>query len=394
MARDQKPTPVNPDGNVSGEIQTRWVVVDPQRPDQEAVEDAAAVLREGGLVAFPTETVYGLGANAWSPAAVEKIFVAKGRPADNPLIVHVAEPAQAAALAAEWSETARKAAQAFWPGPLTLVVPLGAPLPPRVTAGLNTVAVRVPAHPVALALLRAAALPVAAPSANRSGRPSPTRAEHVWDDLAGRIHFLLDGGPVGVGVESTVLDLSVHPPLVLRPGGISLEALRDVLGNVELDPALASFRSGEGMEQQVPRSPGVKYRHYAPACPAVLVEGPPPVRRRKLAQWVQARLAEGRRVGVIATEEGASGLREHEGLILRVTGSQRDPEAYAKGLFRFLRELEGAGCDMIIMEGIEAEGIGLAVMDRLRKAAGGHIVGEGEGVDSPSHPEDERVGHP
>lgn len=367
---------------------TRMLKVNPRQPEEDVIRLAAAVLKQGGLVAFPTETVYGLGAHALMPEAVAGIFQAKGRPSDNPLIVHVPGVQEARSLAAHWPDRAQRLAEAFWPGPLTLVVPAAAHIPPIVTAGLDTVAIRVPAHPVALALLKEAGVPVAAPSANRSGRPSPTRASHVWDDLQGLIDLILDGGPVGIGLESTVVDVSGSTPVLLRPGGITREALEGVLGPVELDPAVLKAAG-----HNPPRSPGMKYRHYAPACPALVVEGPTPARWRQLARLVQDHLARGETVGVIASQEAAAYLDRPGGgdrpgvggrLILRATGPLARPESYAARLFADLRELDQLGADIILMEGIEPAGMGLAVMNRIRKAAGFHIIRAGEETELPS----------
>lgn len=379
---------------------TRLLRVDATRPGGAAIAEAAAVLRAGGLVAFPTETVYGLGANALCPVAIAGVFAAKGRPADNPLIVHTADAEGAEELAARWPEAAGRAAAAFWPGPLTVVVPARPGLPPSVTAGLPTVALRVPDHPVAHTLLAAAGVPVAAPSANRSGRPSPTRAEHVWDDLRDRIDLIVDGGPVGIGVESTVLDVSVDPPILLRPGGVSLEQLRAVLGEVEVDPgAMALPGSGEVEPGAAVRSPGMKYRHYAPRCPAILVEGEPEARARRLASVAADYAVQGLCVGIIATEEGAAAFGPEQekaadrgNVVVRVTGPRARSDLYAARMFGVLRELERLGCDVILMEGIDTSGIGLAVMNRLRRAAGFRVVQAGEGDDAPSQQSRESSG--
>lgn len=367
-------------------------------------------------MAFPTETVYGLGAHALLPQAVQAIFQAKGRPADNPLIVHVPGVEEARSLASRWPVPAQNAAEVFWPGPLTLVVPAASHVPSVVTAGLDTVALRVPAHPVALALLREAAVPVAAPSANRSGRPSPTRASHVWDDLQGLIDLILDAGPVGIGLESTVLDVSGDVPVLLRPGGVTREALEAVLGPVELDPAVL-----EEAGHTPPRSPGMKYRHYAPACPAVVVEGSIPLRWQRLAQLAAEHLDQGETVGVIASQEaiqhlGGPGQEGESGrlaggggagpvqdpaqggqdriqgrspglggrLLLRPTGPLARADLYAARLFADLRELDRLGADIILLEGIEPAGMGLAVMNRIRKAAGFRIIRAEEGTERPS----------
>lgn len=351
-------------------METRLVVVDPLAPDPEVIAAVAQIIRRGGLVAFPTETVYGLGANALDPAAVRRIFEAKGRPSDNPLIVHVAEAAQLAVVAEPISQV-EVLARRFWPGPLTVVVPRRPAVPDETTAGLDTVAVRVPDHPVALALIRASGCPIAAPSANRSGRPSPTRAAHVWADLRGSIEMILDGGEAGIGLESTVVDLTLDPPVLLRPGGVTLAELEEVLGRVRVDPAVMGAAAGPV------RSPGMKYRHYAPATRCVLVEGPPGAVAAHIAARIRAERAAGRRVGVLASREHAP---SYEADRVCVAGSRRDPAELARNLFHCLRELDAAGLDLLFLEGVEDTGLGMAVMNRLRRAAGYRI--ERAGADS------------
>lgn len=344
---------------------TRYIKIDSAHPGAGALEEAGQALRRGGLVAFPTETVYGLGANALDAKAVKGIFKAKGRPADNPLIVHVADSGDVSGLTSHIPESAVRLMESFWPGPLTLVLPASGAVPGEVTAGLKTVAVRMPAHPVALGLIRAAGLPVAAPSANISGSPSPTTAGHVMQDLRGRIDMVLDGGPAGLGLESTVLDLTSSPPAVLRPGGVTPEDLRAVLGQVEIVPA---DMCPEGSR---PRSPGMKYPHYAPEAPLVLVEGSPGAVASKILDLAAEQQALGRRVGILSFS-GTPGYAAAGEVVL--AGRRERPETVAAELYSALRRFNELQVDLIIAEGIEEEGLGLAVMNRLRKAAGGRMV--------------------
>ncbi len=321
--------------------------VDPQRPDPAAIAEAAQALRQGLLVAFPTETVYGLGAHALQPEAVARIYAAKGRPPDNPIIVHIGHPEELGAVAREVPPAARLLAARFWPGPLTLVLPRAPQVPDITTAGLDTVAVRMPAHPVALALIRAAAVPVAAPSANRSGSPSPTRAQHVLDDLGPLVDVVVDGGPCPVGVESTVLDVTGGEPVILRPGGLTKEALEEALGR--------PVRMGRG--EELARSPGTRHRHYAPKAQVIIASRP------QLGEVVRQLAQQGRRVGVIATRP----LALPPGTLARLVG--RGLRRYAHELFDALRELDALGCEIIVAEAVPERGLGLAIMDRLRRAA-------------------------
>jgi L-threonylcarbamoyladenylate synthase len=338
----------------------RVLRVDPAAPDPSHIRLAADVLIAGGLVAFPTETVYGLGADALNAGAVRGIYDAKGRPADNPIIVHVADADVLLALVTDVPAPARALIAAYWPGPLTLV--LGArPAVPEITrGGLATVAVRMPSYPIARALIRAAGRPVAAPSANRSGRPSPTTAAHVLADLGDRIDIVIDGGPTPVGVESTVLDLVTDPPTLLRPGGVTLEALEAVIGRVAV---------AEPAEAAAARSPGTRYRHYAPRARVVVVEAANGDPARALAAAVGRAWDAGQRVGVMVTAETAASVPS--GAVVRVMGRRTDPAAIAATLFAHLRDLDDAGLDVIVVEGIDDAGVGRAVMDRLRRAAGG-----------------------
>jgi L-threonylcarbamoyladenylate synthase len=318
--------------------------------DAGTVSRAAEVIRAGGLVAFPTETVYGLGADALSAAAVERIFVAKERPRGNPLIVHIGGVDELEGVAASVPARARDLAARFWPGPLTLVLPRAPAVPLVTTGGLETVAVRVPAHPVARALIAAAARPIAAPSANRSGRPSPTRAEHVREDLEGRIELILDGGPTPVGVESTVLDLTTERPTLLRPGGVTLEELESCLGPVRLlagdDHAAAA------------RSPGLRFRHYSPRARVMLIEAG--TGERAVMAWLEA----GRPVALMAQRPV---YLERPGLTVKAMPDE--PEAYARELFAALRELDAMAVEAIFVEALAEDGLGRTIMDRLRRAA-------------------------
>lgn len=345
---------------------TRVLQADVAHPEPEVLEAAAKVIREGGVVAFPTETVYGLGADATSAEAVGRIFEAKGRPSDNPLIVHVADREQLDQVVSLVPPVAERLIERFWPGPLTLVLPKVASVPHAVTGGLETVGVRMPDHPVALALIRAAGLPVAAPSANRSGRPSPTAAEHVLEDLGGRIPLVIDGGETGVGLESTVIDLTIDPPVILRPGGITLEEIAEAIGAVEVAASVDGAEAGEA-----PRSPGMKYVHYAPKARVILVDGPVLHMQEKIRDLILEFQEEGRRVGIMC---GAESRGLYLAQVVMEYGSRGDLAAVASDLFGTLRAFDRHGVDVILVEGVPTTGIGLAIMNRLRRAAGGQVV--------------------
>ncbi len=349
---------------------TRHLVVDPRQPDVALIKEAGAILREGGLVAFPTETVYGLGANALDARAVTGIFEAKGRPADNPLIVHIDSLRTLGRYVYKVPPVVSRLASRFWPGPLTLVLRGGHVFHPVVTGGLDTVAVRVPAHPVALELIRAAGVPVAAPSANVSGRPSPTTAAHVLEDLSGKIALVLDGGPSGLGVESTVLDISGDCPVILRPGGTILRDLEEVLGPVEVDPAV----NASAVDGGCPRSPGMKYAHYAPRATLILFDGHDQ-RRVVAAVLAEARrfAAGGHKVGIFTYSETAS-LYDGKGYSVIVAGQRSEPGTVAALLYESLRRFDCLDVDVILAEGMTPDGLGMAVMNRLRRASGGHVV--------------------
>ncbi|WP_191566640.1 L-threonylcarbamoyladenylate synthase [Metabacillus idriensis] len=326
------------------------------------IAQAAALLMKNEVVAFPTETVYGLGANARSDEAVGKIYKAKGRPSDNPLIVHIATKEQLYEIAADVPEYVEKLIDVLWPGPITFVLPKRTGLSDRVTAGLNTVAVRMPDHPLALALIKEADLPIAAPSANLSGKPSPTRAAHVFDDLDGRIAGILDGGATGVGVESTVLDCTQRFPVILRPGGVTKEQLEELVGKVEVDQALID-------EGHTPKSPGMKYTHYAPKAPLTIIDGS----LSFFQEVIDSAKSEGKKVGVLATAEQAE---SYQADVVFICGSRRDMQSVAAGLYEVLRKFDEADVDCIYSESFTSEGVGQAVMNRLLKAAGHRIVKE------------------
>ena len=349
---------------------TEVVRVDPARPNPKDISRAADCLRRGGLVAFPTETVYGLGAHALDRAAVQRLFEAKGRPANDPLIVHISAFDQLAALVAALPEQAAPLAARFWPGPLTLVMRRAPSVPLEVTAGRDTVAVRVPAHPVAHALLLAASVPVAAPSANLFSRPSPTRAAHVLDDLDGRIDMLVDGGPTQVGVESTVLDLTVDPPAVLRPGAVSVEMLRTVVPAVRLPPSPPGGTRPTYVDDGEPMaSPGLLSKHYAPRAPMTIYQGDPAAVREALRAAAGEAIAAGQRVGVLATAEDAPMLNGVP-VVIAELGSEDDVEAIAAGLYAALRQLDAAQVDTILMRDVSREeGLWRAVRDRIHRAA-------------------------
>jgi L-threonylcarbamoyladenylate synthase len=350
------------------EMKTLVLRVDPEHPDPEKVELAARKLREGGLVAFPTETVYGLGADALNPGAVLFLFEAKKRPLDNPPIVHVGEREEIHALAEEVPPEAEELARRFWPGPLTLVLRKSPSVPSVTTCGLETIALRMPRHEVALALIRRSRTPVAAPSANLAGRPSPTRAEHVLQDLDGRIDLILDGGPTAVGVESTVLDLTVDPPQILRPGGTPREALEEMLGRVTFHPSAVAERE---VEVERAKSPGIKHKHYAPNAELLVVEGESSAVATKMAELAEELKKQGKRVGILATQETLLRCRAEA---VSSLGSRENLEEVARRLFGALRELEAQGVEVILAEGVPLRGVGVAVMNRLRKASGYRIV--------------------
>ncbi len=338
----------------------------PSDCDREALKEAGEVLKAGGLVAFPTETVYGLGGDALNPDSSRKIYEAKGRPSDNPLIVHISRFEDIYPIVKEVSAEAKKIAEAFWPGPLTMILPKSDKVPYETTGGLDTVAVRMPSHPAARELIARAGGYVAAPSANTSGKPSPTVAKYVIEDMLGRIDMIVDGGEVGIGLESTIIDLTVTPPQVLRPGYITDKMLEEVLGQVSNDVTMMSAATG-----QAPKAPGMKYRHYAPKGLLTIVRGTP----EKTAEYIDDRVKEdkaaGEKTGILGTEEN---LSEYHADVIKCVGSRNDEESVARHLYEALREFDDEGVTKIYSESFAAEGFGQAIMNRLLKAAGHRMV--------------------
>ncbi len=357
-------------------MQTKTVKVTEDIKKEEYIyEEAGRILREGGLVAFPTETVYGLGGNGLDPDASGKIYAAKGRPSDNPLILHIADKEMLYDIAENVSDKAEKLIDEFWPGPLTMVFKKAEKVPFTTTGGLDSVAVRMPSHPMATAMIRAAGVPIAAPSANVSGRPSPTLAKHVVEDMDGRIEMILDGGNIAIGIESTIVDMTSEPPVILRPGYITKEMLEMVIGEVSLDPTLLV----KPTEDLRPKAPGMKYRHYAPKAELTLYEGS--IDKVTQVIWAQAieKLAENKRVAIIATDEtkvvydklAAESGNTPEFILL---GSRQDEESIARNLYAVLRECDERAVDYIYSETFSLENFGQAIMNRLRKAAGYNII--------------------
>lgn len=345
---------------------TQLITLDPQQPEPAAIALAATILRAGKLVAFPTETVYGLGANALDPLAVERIYKAKGRPASDPLIVHIADLDQLDMITIDLPAIVPLLARYFWPGPLTLVLRRSALIPASVSAGLDTVAVRIPRHPVAHALIEAAGLPIAAPSANRFARPSPTTAQHVYDDLAGRVDMILDGGPTTIGLESTVVDLSGDPPAVLRPGGLSVEALRRFIPNIHFTPRYTT-------PEKASPSPGTLLKHYSPDAELILVSG----MRTAVLEYIRAEIVRrhtaGQRIGILAVDEDRAFFDGLPAQLLAL-GSEGNLAQVGTHLFARIRELDQAGVDCMFVRSLEQTGIGLAIWDRLVRAAEGRVV--------------------
>lgn len=340
-------------------MHTTYYKINHVNKEMNRIVQAGQMIRDGGLVAFPTETVYGLGANGLDESSVQKIFMAKGRPSDNPLILHIAHLEDVNPLVKMLPEKALQLAERFWPGPLTLIFKRSELVPETVSGGLSTVAIRMPDHPVALALIEASGVPLAAPSANRSGRPSPTTAQHVLQDLEGRIDYVLDGGPTGLGLESTVLDLTVDVPTILRPGAISREDLLDILNDVAVD---------EPSSQQKPKAPGMKYTHYAPQAPVFIMDETGEAFRSKLNALVDDFHDKGQKVGVLVTHEDAHRLN---GDVIKVIGSKYHLASVAANLFKMLREFDETSVDIILAQAVPEEGWGIAIMNRLIKAAGG-----------------------
>lgn len=343
---------------------TRTVSIDENAIINEAniLSEAAEIIRSGELVAFPTETVYGLGADAKNQEASKKIYAAKGRPSDNPLIVHIADICQLEEVASEIDDNAKKLAEQFWPGPLTLVLPKNKDIPYATTGGLDTVAVRFPSHPIAKALIKQSGRLIAAPSANASGRPSPTMASHVYEDLNGRIPLIIDGGQVGIGIESTIVDCTSDIPVILRPGFITSDMVKSVCGQCEMDPGIVS-------SDAKPKAPGMKYRHYAPSAPLTIIEGD----RDNVVSYINFNLSKYPRekVGIITTDESKDFYLG--GQIISV-GSKSDEASVAHNLYSALRQMDQLNVEVIFSESFTSSGLGEAVMNRLLKAAGHQVI--------------------
>lgn len=342
------------------------VAMDAEHLNMEAIQKAGKILREGGLVAFPTETVYGLGGNALDPKASMKIYAAKGRPSDNPLIVHIADIKDLAKITTEIPEGARILAEKYWPGPLTMILPKADSVPKETTGGLDSVAVRFPSDRIAQELIKAAGGFVAAPSANTSGRPSPTMAEHVEEDLGDAIEMIIDGGQVGIGLESTIVDFTEDVPVVLRPGYISLEMLKDTLGDVRMDRGLLITDSSVH-----PKAPGMKYRHYAPKADLSIVEGPQDEVIACINRLTHEAVENGLKAGIIATDETKD--QYSDGLVLNI-GSREEEETIAHHLYEVLRDFDEAQVNVIYSEAFYTPRMGQAIMNRLLKAAGHKII--------------------
>lgn len=338
-----------------------------EEKDAAIYEQAGKILKAGGLVAFPTETVYGLGADALDTEASAKIYAAKGRPSDNPLIVHIADKQDLYKLSIDVNEKALKLADKFWPGPLTMILKKQDIVPNSITGGLGTVAIRMPVHPVAARLISSSGVYIAAPSANTSGKPSPTRAEHVIYDMDGKIDMIIADDTVDIGVESTIVDLSEEVPTLLRPGYITLEDLREVLGEVKVDPAImGSVKPGV-----VPKAPGMKYKHYAPDADLAIVEGEQEAVINEINRLAKEKIEEGHKVGVMATEETKD--KYHYGIV-KAVGSKDSEVSVARNLFAELREFDKLGVEYIYSESFSTHDVGQAVMNRLIKAAGHTII--------------------
>lgn len=345
-------------------MKTKIVKIDKDNFKKEELSQAAYILKEGGLVAFPTETVYGLGANGLDESAVRDIYRAKGRPSDNPLILHIGEVEQLDSLVEEIPDIAYKCIEEFWPGPLTMIFKRSRKIPDIITAGLDTVAIRMPEDPIARELINLADLPIAAPSANLSGKPSPTNGAHVIQDMSGKIPMIIDGGDTGIGLESTVLDLSSEIPIILRPGGVSYEELKRLIPVLLEDEA--NLESGT-----VPKSPGQKYRHYAPKAEMIVFQGDIKNIVESIEENIEKYKLEGKKIGVMATDETRDKYSE---VLVKTLGTRANKKSIGSKLFKTLREFDDLGVDIILAEGVELDHIGKAIMNRMMKASGGNII--------------------
>lgn len=345
-------------------VHTLLIKINPINPEKPKIARAANIIRNGGLVAFPTETVYGLGANARDPIAISQIYMAKGRPTNNPLIIHIATIEDLKRISNSKSKKVLKLAKMFWPGPLTLVLPKSRVVPKIATGGLDTVAVRMPNHKIAQLLIRSAGVPIAAPSANISGRPSPTRASHVIEDLWGKVDLIIDGGKSAIGLESTVLDMTTSNPILLRPGGLPIERIAKLIGNIRIHPSVKDPSYTPLKKFGSYKSPGMLYRHYSPKADLIVVEGPRSKVNSKIMEITsRAKTIEGKKVCIITRR------RQHNfnADMIRFVGT--DYKSFSKNLFDVFRSADKHNVDVIITEGIDSIDLGLAVMNRLKKAA-------------------------
>lgn len=343
-------------------MNTRVVKVNKIQQNSAAIYEAGDIIKNGGLVAFPTETVYGLGGDAFNPESSKKIYAAKGRPSDNPLIVHIANISDLDAIAVNVPGVAYELAGRFWPGPMTMILKKNPKLPDETTGGLDTVAVRMPVNEVALDLINASGGFIAAPSANRSGKPSPTSAQYVIEDMYGFVDMIIDGGDCDIGLESTIVDLTCDPAMILRPGYITCEELQETIPDITVDKTLIDPASGVA-----PKAPGMKYRHYAPKADMMLVTGPVEKVIQYINQKTDENTAQGKKTGVIATDET---LYSYRAPLVKSPGARTDEKKIAKNLFRILREFDDEGADVIYAESFEEKGVSLATMNRMIKAAG------------------------
>ena len=347
-------------------METKVAIIKDINKDIKFIEEAGAIIRDGGTVAFPTETVYGLGANALDEEAVKKIFIAKGRPQDNPLIVHVCSK-NISELVKEVPEVAQRMIDKFWPGPLTIILEKNDIIPNMTSANLNTVGIRMPSSEIALKLIELSKRPIAAPSANISGRPSPTEVERCIEDLNGKVDYIIGGESSDIGVESTIIDCTVNPPLVLRPGGITLEMLKEIDSNIEIDSALKS----KPTENFKPKAPGMKYRHYAPKAYLKIIKGKNEKTIEIINEILENYIEKGNDVAILTTDENLN--KFNSGKVISL-GSENNLNEIAKNLFETLRKCDDLGVQHILCQGFEEKGVGLALMNRLNKAAGYDIL--------------------
>ena len=347
-------------------METKVITIDHKVMDEAVLQEAGNIIKNGGLVAFPTETVYGLGGDALNKESSRKIYAAKGRPSDNPLIVHICSMEALQPIVEEVPEEVERLAEAFWPGPLTIIMKKSKLVPVETTGGLDTVAVRMPSHPVALKFIEYAGGYVAAPSANVSGRPSPTKAKYVIEDMNGRIEMILDGDGIDIGLESTIVDMTSDVPMILRPGYITKDMLEKVLGEVTTDPTILDSSC-----KDAPKAPGMRYRHYAPKASLTIVEGSEDKTVATINEYIREAHAKGQRVGVIATEETSD---DYLGDSVKSVGKRRDEEAIARTLYTILREFDDEDVDVIYSESFAECNMGQAIMNRLLKAAGHQII--------------------